>query len=183
MSLAKCIPLAAALMLAACSPSPSPPAAAPKANPAIDGIIGLHLGDEYATPDCKGEWHEKQPVLPCNKVQGSAFGITILLPEAAVPSDTHPEADIGLLDGKIASIRVRTYLPIERAAGMLVEKWGAANGPSDQNAIRWTGDRAEALLFPDTPERGEHMILVQSFAYTAAENDRRRAEEAASPKF
>jgi len=106
-----------------------------------------------------------------------------VLPETSVPRQTLNEADIGVLDGRIESIRIETSLSSEKAVQMLVDKWGAANGPKDPNAVRWESATAEALFFPDAVEPGEHMILVQSRDYTAHQRLKERAADEAAGKF
>lgn len=176
-----------AVALAACSPSPPPPVAAPKAppRPQIDELVGVRLGTEVSSfPYCGAPLHEKQEALPCvGRDDSGLLRESILLPEGSVPPRTMARVEIETVDGRIGSISLATFLPAEEAVPMLVDKWGPANGDDDPLAVRWMGQTAEALFMQDSPSRGEHRILVQSFAHTAHQNASRAAEKATRKGF
>lgn len=181
--------VALCVLLAACRPAHEQTVATPAPKKPVEGIVGVNLFSPLDYPKCGITAAGESPV-PCWRTRLSASkeasisdGEYLLqLATTSVPEYTKPEIEVTVWNGVVHSISLETSMGLNRAVDLLSEKYGPVSlrERSDNGSpiVRWTRDKAEALVFANTPSYGEHWVLVQSRELTAHKNEERRARSA-----
>lgn len=181
--------VAAAVLLAGCTPHQEAVAPVVKAQPVreINEIVGVRLFSTIDLPKCDGR-SGTDPVRPCwlPYTYGSKQDkpdldgrYKILLLSTAVPRYTNPEIEATLWNGKIHSIDIETSLGVSDVVGLLSDKYGPVSRreQSDGGDIyQWDGDTTRMFVFTNSPRYGDHGIVVSSREYLFMESERIRAE-------
>ena len=196
--------VAASILLAACSPSPSPPAASEQSpEPVLIDLLGLKLGQPLDVPECKtgkdGYYAAayEQKVTPCwlssswpskpskrkPPSESEEDQYDVLFGDKQIPPGAENEVSVLLWHGVINRVEVRMnrYHNYEETRNMLIEKFGLPNvHESERTTWHWATDSAEALYLGDSPDPGEALVMLTTKSFYAHQEEQRKAQNASS---
>jgi hypothetical protein len=198
------IAVAVSILLAACSPSQTPPVPIQRSpEPVLVDLLGLKLGQPLDIPQCKtvkdGYYAPayEQKTTPCwlssswpskpskrkPPSEAEEDQYDLLFNDKQVPPGAENEVSVSIWHGLIQQVEVRMsrYHSYEETRNLLVDKFGLPNvHESERETWHWATDSAEALYLGNSPNPGEAVVMLTTRSFYAHQEAGRKAQNASS---